>query len=206
MAIDYDYDKLAKRVEFARGIAREVKRGNRCSMVLGIALNLKPRKGEVSMLDLASSTTYGAKQTVIAGVASFLGRSDHDERLLLGEQPFLANFYVRGEELAAQINAVYGPPDVTGTGADVIAKKMIENQHGVLFLEGVWQTEGGTSGNHIDLWDGTTMVIEGGHSIGAQIQEIKRARKVSFWKVTPIRPVADDFNSACPRAPLPPGS
>ena len=107
--------------DVAEGLAPEE---NRCALVLSLTLDLKPRKGEKSLKDVAS---------VIPEVRG----AD------------IANRYVRARELSNRLSDDWGKPEeFTGEAAE----KALQGRKGVIFFDGGYGIAGDIA--HIDLWDG----------------------------------------------------
>jgi hypothetical protein len=166
--IRYAYADLLKRLTDARSWATGVTEGNRCAVVVGVALNIKPSD------EAQSFRTMPANH-----VATVPG------------MPFLAKFFVKAQHLADATAERFGPPDikVPGTAAiDAIASKQ-----GVIFMQDCWGgfvlpvikikvTE--DTADHIDLWDGSTLEIYRDKPIGAVHAFVKKSKQVWFWEAT----------------------
>jgi|GEM_PF-4458368 len=192
MPIPMSYATAARRLADARGWAGGVTEGNRCALVVGVALNLQPRKalGETTFRDLP------------------------DSHLAIPKQPFLDKFYVKAEQLGDGIAAKYGPPDIADSGR--IAFPKMAGRRGVACLEDCWVTTtdsarytlnlvgwgmaddpGGAlprprpqaTGDHIDLFDGGFLEIYRGKGSAADLTYcqdlIKAGAKVRFWEMQP---------------------
>jgi Type VI secretion system (T6SS), amidase effector protein 4 len=179
MPIHYRYSDLVRRLSFARSLGKEIKEGNRCAVVVGVALNLKPRKEihETSMRDLSSSTAYTVKHAVVSALFP-----SHDERIKQPPMPFMEKFYVRAQQLANHIAYTFGPPDIRCSGATAVHSKKLQGLTGVIFLTHCWASR--ADGDHIDLWNGKNLEIESNYPLPAQIAMIAKARECWFWKVT----------------------
>lgn len=192
MPIPVSYAVLVKKLAYAREWASSVTAGNRCALVVGAALGVQPRKalGETTFNDLP------------------------DSHRLLPNQPFLDRYYVKAEQLKNGIAAKYGTPDVEGAGTTVFPK--LSGRRGVAYLEDCWVTNtddtmyklrtigwgmsddpGGTlprperqsTGDHIDLFDGTFIELYRGSGAPADLAYgqalIKASAKVCFWETPP---------------------
>ncbi|KAA6464736.1 hypothetical protein DYQ86_01880 [Acidobacteria bacterium AB60] len=160
------------------GRTTDIKHGNRCAMVMGVALHLHPRKnrGEVTMRDLAKSAEYKYANLAKHHLAPLFGER-YDESVGPFDQPFMDKFFVKAKDLAAAIRDRYGPPDFAGSGPDFL-KSPHHNKRGVMYLGGFWH--GGT-GDHIDLWTGSNLVITG--SAENSLKEISGSKVLWLWLV-----------------------
>lgn len=161
MSLPFSYPELADRFAQIRGWAGDITDGNRCALVMGIALKLKP--GETD--------------------ANFYGQSSARDHLR--NQPFLAKMFVKAEDLAFHITSTYGPPDIRASGTSAL--KEIRGLKGVLLLRNCWKTpreklffSKSKSGDHIDLWDGNVIEIYR-HEQGAN-NLVTNAERVLLWK------------------------
>ena len=167
----------------------DIKHGNRCAMVMGIALHLYPRKdrGEATMRDLATSPKYKYQNLGRMGLAEFLRGVAHipfmhswwvekyDESVGPYDQPFMDRFFVKAKDLANCIQERYGSPEYAGPGPHFLRGQY---QKGVRYLAGFWHD--GT-GDHIDLWDGEKLNVTG--TPEASRREINGSRFILLWAV-----------------------
>ncbi len=165
VAIPFAFNDVSGRLEQARSWASNVTEGNRCAMVLGIALQLKPR---------GAHETMRGKSFVKEGVRN---------------QPFTAKFYVKAWDLTEEILSSWGPASLRISGVDAV--KQLEGKKGFVFLEDCWRTPGEKlnkllfgvdvrSGDHVDLWDGAALAIYPDRMEARSL--IRQARKVWFWE------------------------
>lgn len=165
MAIPQDFEGLSRRLEEARGWASMVTEGNRCAMVLGQALRLKPDTEEASM--------FGKP---------FVSDSAR-------HQPFTKKFFVKAWDLTEKVLKTWGPATLRVNGSDAAAA--LSGRTGFLYLEDCWRTPTEKmnkllfgvdvkSGDHVDLWNGRTLAIypERMDSLGL----LKQSRKVWYWE------------------------
>jgi hypothetical protein len=168
MAFPFAFEEVSARLELARSWASDVTEGNRCAMVLGIALRLKPREGHETMF---------GKSFVKDAVRN---------------QPFAAKFYVKAWDLTEEILTSWGPASLRVNGLD--AGKQLDGKKGFVFLEACWRTPSEKlnmklfgvdvrSGDHVDLWDGTTLAIYPDRMEARSL--IRQARKVWLWECKP---------------------
>jgi hypothetical protein len=168
MGIPYQFDEVAKRLTDVRSWASDVTEGNRCAMVLGLALKLKPS---------ASMETMRGQPFVTEN---------------LRNQPFADKFFVKAWDLAETVLNSWGPAAKRVDG--IQAAKHIEGLKGFVFLEDCWRTPTEKmnkllfgvdvkSGDHVDLWDGTALAIYPARmdSLGL----LRQSRKVWFWECKP---------------------
>src|SRR5688572_9433698 len=111
--IDYSYPDLVKRLNDARSWATGVTEGNRCALVVGVALNLKPQAEHQSFRAVKAGLVDGIKG-----------------------QPFLAKFYLKAQDLADHISRSFGPPDLTTTGLS--ASQSLAGRQGLVFMADCW--------------------------------------------------------------------
>ena len=161
--IPYKFNEVASRLSIARNRASAITTGNRCAMVLGIALNLRPHGTQESM--------FGQ---------SFVS----DE---WRSRPEARQFFVKAWDLAESVMAAWGPPRrVPGP----VAAQQLAGQHGFVFLEDCWKTPGEKfnravfdvdvqTGDHADLWDGQVLAIYPRR--GDSLALLGQARTVWFW-------------------------
>lgn len=192
MPIALSYASLAKKLAQARGWASGVTNGNRCALVVGAALGVRPAKalGETTFNDLP------------------------DSHRLIPRAPFLDWYYVKAEHLKNGIEARFGKPDIHAPGK--VAFPRMAGRRGVAYLEDCWVTNkddvnyklgligwgmsddpGGTlpmpertaTGDHIDLFDGTfTEIYRGTGGAADRVYGenlIRAAAMVWFWETRP---------------------
>jgi len=165
----------------------DIKKGNRCAMVLGIAMRMYPRKsrGETTMRDLANSWEYKYRNLAKMGWARMLAHvpyvgpvnSKYDESVGEYDQPFMDRFFVKARDLATCIRDRHGKPDFVGSGNDFL-KWPGRDQSGVMYLGGFWD---GGSGDHIDLWNGVNLNVTG--SARDSLAEIAASKVIWLWIV-----------------------
>lgn len=109
MAIPYAFEEVAKRLADVRSWASEVTEGNRCAIVLGLALKLKPS---------GSQETMRGQSFVKEGMRN---------------QPFTGKFFVKAWDLTETVLKSWGPPAKRIDG--IQATKQIEGLKGFVFLE-----------------------------------------------------------------------
>lgn len=165
MAIPHDFQQLSRRLKEVRGWASSVTDGNRCAMVLGQALRLKPDTAEASM--------FGKP------FASDLARN----------QPFAKKFFVKAWDLTEKVLKTWGPATLRINGND--AATALSGRTGFLFLEDCWQTPTEKmnkrlfgvdvkSGDHVDLWNGKNLAIYPDRMDSMAL--LKTSRKVWYWE------------------------
>lgn len=166
MAIPMNYAKLKERHDFARSLGNSVTTGNRCALVMGVALKIKPKSGQ---------TTFKEMDDVKPGLKG---------------QAFMQKFFVKASDAAAGISEAYGAPSVTGAGPDVYANLI--GRKGVIYLEDCWRTKKekigkmlgiatSKTGDHIDLWDGSDLEIYRDETNNNML--IVASKKVMFWEL-----------------------
>lgn len=104
-----------KAIEFGReGL---VKKGNRCAMVTGMALHLKPNKDkkQITMRDL-NTTDHAIRNKAKQTISAVFSDGKYDESVTGPDQPFMDNFFVKAKDLADAIIDKFGAPDVSGDG------------------------------------------------------------------------------------------
>jgi hypothetical protein len=180
MITAFTFSRLLARHDSAIAFGRtvDIKRGNRCAMVMGIALQMHPRKerGQTTMRDLANSPEYKYRNLAKMAIASVAGAT-YDETVAPYDQPFMDRFFVKAKDLAQGINEKFGPPDFSGTGTDFL-KSARRTKKGVMYLGGFWH--GGT-GDHIDLWDGNRLNVTG--TPQDSCKEIGASKRIWLWFV-----------------------
>ena len=166
--INYSYSDLVKRLEHARSWAEGVTEGNRCALVVGVALNIKPKSERESFRALKTGVVDGVKG-----------------------MPFLAKFFLKAQDLADATAAWFGPPEICEGRS---ALKSLSGRKGVIFMQDCW---GGTINlgvtslrirddtfDHIDLWDGNQIEIyKGTHSVKSIHAFVQKSKSVWFWEV-----------------------
>jgi hypothetical protein len=165
MAIPFAFDDLVRRLSDARSWAFEVAEGNRCAMVLGLTLKLKPSGNQATMRG-----------------QSFVSES-------VRNQPFTDGFFVKAWDLAETVLKSWGPPSKRVDGTQAL--KQLEGQKGFVFLEDCWRTPREKvnkllfgvdvqSGDHVDLWDGSALAIYPARMDSVAL--LSQSRKVWFWE------------------------
>jgi hypothetical protein len=168
MAIPYSFDELAKRLADVRSWASDVTEGNRCAMVLGLALRLRPNASHESM------------------------RGKPFVKEAARNQPFAERFFVKASDLAETVLNAWGPATRRVDG--IQAGKQIDGSKGFVFLEDCWQTPTEKvnkllfgvdvkSGDHVDLWDGSALAIYPARLDSLAL--LRQSRKVWFWQCKP---------------------
>ena len=168
MAIPYQFEEVAKRLADVRSWASEVTEGNRCAMVLGLALKLKP----------------SSRQETMRG-QPFVKES-------VRNQPFADKFFVKAWDLAESVLNTWGPATKRVDG--IRALKQIEGLKGFVFLEDCWRTPTEKmnkmlfgvdvkSGDHADLWGGSALAIYPERMDSLAL--LRQSRKVWFWECQP---------------------
>ena len=114
MAIPFAFDNLAKRLQDARSWGGNVTEGNRCAMVLGVALGLRPSGAQEAMR---------GKPFVNSAVRN---------------QPFTQKFFVKAWDLAEAVLDTWGP--ATQRVAGNAALGQVTGLKGFVFLEDCWRT------------------------------------------------------------------
>jgi hypothetical protein len=164
MAIPHAFEDVAKRLADARSWASEVTEGNRCAMVLGLALKLQPK---------------GRQETM---------RGQRFVKDAVRGQPFAARFFVKAWDLTETVLTTWGPASQRIDGRTALTH--IAGRKGFVFLEDCWRTPkekvykqlfgvDTQSGDHVDLWDGTTLAIYPSGMDSRRL--IEQSRKVWLW-------------------------
>lgn len=165
MTIPFKFDELAERLSQARSWASDITEGNRCAMVLGVALKLQPT----------------GSQTHMRG-KSFVNQE-------VRNQPFTAKFFVKAWDLTETVMKTWGAAAIRVDG--VQALNQLEGKKGFVFLEDCWRTPREKlnkllfgvdvrSGDHVDLWDGTTLAIYPSRMDSQAL--IRQSRKAWLWE------------------------
>jgi hypothetical protein len=141
--------------------------GNRCALVVGVALNIKPSGPDIS---------FKGQPSAAAAVRN---------------QPFASKFFLKADQLARRIAHVFGRPDIECVGSVALSK--ISGLTGVVFCEDCWRSpsekvkavlhiSSARTGDHIDVWNGKALEIYDGDV--AHNVLVSRARQVRFWIVS----------------------
>lgn len=165
MAIPFRFNEVAKRLSDARSWASDITGGNRCALVLGVALKMQPSGSHEQMR---------GKPFVNEAVRN---------------QPFTAKFFVKAWDLTESVLNTWGPPAMRIDG--VQALKQIDGVKGFVFLEDCWRTPTEKmnkmlfgvdvrSGDHVDLWDGSALAIYPSRMDSLAL--IRQSRKVWLWE------------------------
>ena len=168
MGIPYVYTDVSKRLAQVRAWADSVTEGNRCAMVVGQALLLKPSGAQESMY----------KQPFVAESSR--------------QQPFAKKFFVKAWDLTEAVLDTWGPASVRIKGTN--AESSIADKKGYVYLEDCWQTPTEKmnnllfgvdvrTGDHADLWNGKTLEIYPHRS--SSLGLFRQSRMVWFWECTP---------------------
>ena len=183
MIFKYTYEELLIRHNAAIAFGRtgDVKKGNRCAMVMGMALRLSPRVGQTNLRQLRQSTNYRARNLIKIGLGQVLG-TNYDETITGPDQPFMERFFVKAQDLAEEINRSFDKPDFSGTGPEFL-KSPFRACKGVIFLGDFWGSGG--AGDHIDLWDGEAQTLNVTGTVEGSLDEIKRSKALWLWVIGP---------------------
>lgn len=161
MPIPFAFSGLQLRLRSVRSWAGDVTDGNRCALVIGATLKLRPGPGE----------------------ETFRGQPSANPSLR--DQPFLEKMFLKAADLAFQITKTYGPPTLATPGSAAIP--LLKGRKGVVYLKHCWQTRTekvtfsqSRSGDHIDLWDGSVIEIYRTHPFGNEL--VAHAENVLFWE------------------------
>lgn len=171
MPIPMPYGELSARLKDTRDWGANVTDGNRCALVVGAALRLKP---------------YPHHRTF---------RGQPSANPALRTMPFLDRLFLKAADVTDVIQKTYGMPDLTSTGIDLIAhanrnpgKTIFDGRRGVMYLEDCWKTMAekltfsDATGDHIDLWDGQCLEIYRDKGRNAVVTGlIANARRIHFW-------------------------
>jgi len=175
MSIGMNFIDLKERLSHARSYGGDVTKGNRCALVMGQALRLKPKAGQVTMKGLGSAEEH------------------------VREMPFLDKFFVKAQDLADTIKDSYGQPNQIIKGKTAVKKDngtyqvdMLDGKKGVIFFQNCWRTpsekiadwfgiDNSKTGDHIDLWNGATTEIYPSRvkSVGL----IYQSSSIWFWEI-----------------------
>lgn len=164
MAIPYSFDDVSKRLTEARSWASEITEGNRCAMVLGVALKLRPAGSQEAMRGQAF-----VKEPV-------------------RNQPFTEKFFVKAWDLTETVLNTWGPPAKRVDGVQALSQ--INGVKGFVFLEDCWRTPTEKvnkllfgvdvkSGDHVDLWNGSTLAIYPARMDSLSL--LSQSKKVLLW-------------------------
>jgi Type VI secretion system (T6SS), amidase effector protein 4 len=193
MAIALDFETVWAKYQAARPVAAGITEGNRCAMVLAMALG-KPyypnsSKGEASFADLKDSIAVNAKGTARNLLAGKLKVADRMTDGIEG-QPFLQKYYVKAEQFAKRLRNEWGDPDFVLKGSPKNLVKTTMGKRGVIYMENAW-----TSGeDHVDLWSGSTTAayVNDAAYINKHIEE---SSEVWLWTMTSMTRFFDGASS-----------
>lgn len=171
MPILLPYREITERLKEARDWGSNVTEGNRCALVVGAALRLKP---------LPHHRTFRGQPSAAPAVRSM---------------PFLERFFLKAADLNEVIQKTYGMPDLRSTGADIISYAKVnpgitifDGRRGVMYLENCWKTLServtfsDATGDHIDLWDGQCLEIYKSKGRNAVVSGLlANAGRIFFW-------------------------
>ncbi|CTQ56321.1 hypothetical protein LP7551_04880 [Roseibium album] len=179
MSLPMKYEELSERLLEIRSWAGEISEGNRCALVLGATLRIRPREQDLTFRGLTA-----AKPNVRT-------------------MPFLERFFVKAQDLANAISGTHGPPDLRFSGASLLAfiKKNpgttpIDGKRGVLFSQDSFKTkkqqalsklgfEVDQTGDHIDLWDGNCSEIFKNDGRNAFVSSLMIDAEMNlFWRAS----------------------
>ena len=144
MSLPHRFEDLARRLQEVRSWASDVTDGNRCAMVLGLALGVKPSRSQATMRG----------QPFVAEAVR--------------NQPFTEKFFVKAWDLTESVLKTWGPPSKRINGTQ--AAKDLGSMRGFVFLEDCWKTPTEKmnkmlfgvhqqTGDHVDLWNGSALAI-----------------------------------------------
>ncbi len=171
MPVAMNYGEISARLKDSQDWGKYVTNGNRCALVVGAALRLKP---------------YPHDRT-------FRGQPSANPDLRT--MPFLERLFLKAADVTDVIQKTYGMPDLTSSGADLVSyarlnpgKTIFDGRRGVIYLENCWKTIpelvtfSDATGDHIDLWDGQCLEIYREKGRNAVITGlIANARRILFW-------------------------
>lgn len=171
MAISLQYGEISARLNEARAWASGITEGNRCALVVGATLRLKP---------LPHHLTFKGQVAADPAVRSM---------------PFLDRFFLKAADLTEALQRIYGMPDVRSTGSELIlyakthpGRTIFDGRRGVMYLEDCWKTLtervtfSDATGDHIDLWDGQCLEIYKNKGRNAVVSGLlSNARYILFW-------------------------
>jgi hypothetical protein len=161
------FNSLWHRYQDKRSVAAGITDGNRCALVLGLALGpgYEPRAGEISFQQLRQPTLPFQK-----GVHPAIEGAE-----------VLNRFYVRSDEMARRLIDEWGAPAKFQGSATFDA---VHGKKGVIFVKNGFRTHHGGHDSHIDLWNGVQM--GSWHNPDASEQTYRglfeRADEVWFWQ------------------------
>ncbi len=162
MSIPWEFSLILARHNHIRTWAGDITNGNRCALVMGVALNLKPGEGD----------------------ANFKGRDSANVNMK--NMPFLENMFVKAEDVAFGITKKFGAPDLVHDGPGSFP--MISSLKGVILLRNCWRTpkekltfSPKKTGDHIDLWDGFKLAIYPKQNESRAL--LSQSEKILFWKL-----------------------
>ena len=158
--LPFPYGTVLAQFTSVRQWAGYVTQGDRCALVMGLTLRLRPGPGDKTFRGLSAASA--------------------DVR----NQPVLDNMFVKANDVAMQILRTYGPQTLFLTGGN--APSNLNGLSGVVYLENCWKTRWGhvtgvKSGDHIDLWDGNVIEIYRNEPQLA-VALVRNAERVWFWQ------------------------
>lgn len=165
MPLPFSFGEVSRRLDDVRSWAADVTDGNRCAMVLGLALNVRPN---------------GSQETMRG--QPFVKESVRD-------QPFSEKFFVKAWDVTETVMKRWGPPAMRVPG--ISAGRQLAGKRGFVFLEDCWRTPSEKlnkalfgvdvkSGDHVDLWDGATLSIYPAPAKSAAL--LRQSRMVWLWE------------------------
>jgi len=174
VTIGMSYTNLKERLSHSRSYGEDITKGNRCALVMGQALRLKPSNNQVTMRGLGAAEEH------------------------LRNMPLLDKFFVKAQDLANSIKDNYGQPTKIIKGKSAVKKndgnyqvEALDGRKGVIFFQDCWRTpsekfaywfgiDDSKTGDHIDLWNGKTTEIypDRNKSLGL----VHQSDNVWFWE------------------------
>lgn len=148
-------------------VAGGITDGNRCALVLGLALGrgYEPLEGEMSFRQLGQPAWF--QKGVHPGIQG---------------AEVLDRFYVKSEQMATRLVHEWGSPTKLRGSA---AFDAIHGKTGAIFVKNAFRTHHGGHDSHIDLWNGKQM--GSWHNPDASEQTYRglfqRADEIWFWQL-----------------------
>jgi len=145
--------------------------GNRCALVLSMALGLEPRPGELTLQELGDK---GLRATLIDQIRRGPGAPVRNSTVT--DTELAKRYYVQAEQLADRLKDEWKTPTEFSPEE---ARRALLGRRGVVFLEHAYPSASSLgllrTGDHIGLWDKD-------HLADPATTPFEKADRVLFWE------------------------